>query len=186
MDDRVIVQMYLDRDEDAILKTKEKYEAYCYAISNDILENYEDAQECVNDTYLRAWNSIPPQKPVRLSTYLGKIVRNLSFDRYKKNTATKRGGGQMKLILDELEDIVSENNTPVDEVERKELIRTINEYLTNVSKRKRQLFVCRYWYADSIRNIANRYNMTENYVSVILNRMRAELRTYLSERGFEL
>lgn len=186
MDDRVIVQMYLDRDENAILKTKEKYEAYCYTISNNILENYEDAQECVNDTYLRAWNSIPPQKPVRLSTYLGKIVRNLSFDRYKKNMATKRGGGQMELILDELEDIVSENNTPVDEVERKELIRTINAYLANVSQRKRQLFVYRYWYADSIRNIADRYNMTENYVSVILNRMRAELRIYLSERGFEL
>ena len=181
MDDKVIVQMYLDRDENAILKTKEKYEAYCYAISNNILGNYEDAQECVNDTYLRVWNSIPPQKPVRLSTYLGKIVRNLSFDRYKKNTATKRGGGQTKLILDELEDIISERNTPVDEVERKELIRTINEYLANVSQRKRQLFVCRYWYADSIRNIADRYNMT-----VILNRMRAELRIYLSERGFEL
>jgi len=90
------------------------------------------------------------------------------------------------LILDELEDIISERNTPVDEVERKELIRTINEYLANVSQRKRQLFVCRYWYADSIRNIADRYNMTENYVSVILNRMRAELRIYLSERGFEL
>lgn len=90
------------------------------------------------------------------------------------------------MILDELEDIISERNTPVDEVERKELIRTINEYLANVSQRKRQLFVCRYWYADSIRNIADRYNMTENYVSVILNRMRAELRIYLSERGFEL
>ena len=90
------------------------------------------------------------------------------------------------MILDELEDIISERNTPVDEVERKDLIRTINEYLANVSQRKRQLFVCRYWYADSIRNIADRYNMTENYVSVILNRMRAELRIYLSERGFEL
>ena len=90
------------------------------------------------------------------------------------------------MILYELEDIISERNTPVDEVERKELIRTINEYLANVSQRKRQLFVCRYWYADSIRNIADRYNMTENYVSVILNRMRAELRIYLSERGFEL
>ena len=90
MDDKVIVQMYLDRDENAILKTKEKYEAYCYAISNNILGNYEDAQECVNDTYLRVWNSIPPQKPVRLSTYLGKIVRNLSFDKYMRNSARIR------------------------------------------------------------------------------------------------
>ena len=101
MDDKVIVQMYLDRDENAILKTKEKYEAYCYAISNNILGNYEDAQECVNDTYLRVWNSIPQQKPVRLSTYLGKIVRNLSKDRKKQNTATKTTTRQTKLNIQE-------------------------------------------------------------------------------------
>ena len=118
MDDKQILDLYWERSEAAISETSNKYGKYCRYLAFHILHNAEVGEVCVNDTYLRVWNSIPPQKPVRLSTYLGKIVRNLSFDRYKKHTATKRGGGQTKLILDELEDIISERNTPVDEVER--------------------------------------------------------------------
>lgn len=102
MDDKSIVQLYWSRDEKAISATAEKYGAYCQTIANNILGNTEDAKECVNDTYLNAWNSIPPHRPENLATYLGKITRNLSFNRYKKNRAKKRSGGQIPLILEEL------------------------------------------------------------------------------------
>ena len=107
MDDEKIVQLYWNRDEQAIPATAQKYGNYCTSIAKNILGNLEDAEECVNDTYLNAWNSMPPHRPGVLSTFLGKIVRNLSFNRYKYNTADKRGGGELPLVLDELSDLVS-------------------------------------------------------------------------------
>ena len=144
----------------------------------------EDAQECVNDTYLNTWNSIPPQRPKMLSTYLGKITRNLSFNLYKKNKAKKRGGSQIPLVLDELAEIISDSANPEEEWDRKEIVEVINSFLSSIPSDKRKMFVCRYWYADSIKSIAEKFGMTESNVSVTLNRLRKKLHNYLLERGF--
>ena len=186
MDDHTIVQMYWRRDTNAIRETSKKYGKYCLVIARNILENNEDAEECVNDTYLNTWNSIPPNRPDRLSTYLGKIVRNLSFNLYKKNRTKKRGTGQITLVLDELSDVIADPSKPEEEWNCRLLSETINDFLSELPADKRDIFVCRYWYADSITDISRRFKMTENSVSVSLNRMRNQLKQYLAERGFEL
>lgn len=186
MDDAKIVRLYWDRDEQAISATAEKYGSYCASIAKNILGNREDAEECVNDTYWNAWNSIPPNRPSILATFLGKIVRNLSFNRYKHNTADKRGGGQATAVLDEIAEVVSDTNTVEQEIGRKELVQAIDSFLDRLPSDKKRIFVCRYWYFDSISDIASRVGMTQNNVSVTLNRLRLKLRKYLLERGFEL
>ena len=186
MDDAKIVQLYLDRDEQAIPATAGKYGNYCSSIANNILGNYEDAEECVNDTYLNTWNSIPPHKPQMLSTFLGKIVRNLAFNKYKHNTADKRGGGEIASVLDELASCVSGNENVEQSYEYKELVAAINDFLSTLPTAKRNVFVCRYWYTDSISDIAARFDMTYSAVSMTLNRLRNKLHNYLIERGYEL
>ena len=164
MDDAKIVQLYWDRNEQAISATADKYGNYCAAIAQNILGNSQDTEECVNDTYLNAWNSMPPHRPNILATFLGKITRNLALNKYKHNTA------------DNVEQ----------EINRKELILAISHFLKKLPSDKRNIFVCRYWYFDSISDIAAHFDMTENNVSVTLNRLRLKLRNYLLERGFEL
>jgi RNA polymerase sigma-70 factor (ECF subfamily) len=186
MDDPKIVQLYWDRDEQAIPATADKYGRYCTAIAKNILGSNEDAEECVNDTYLNAWNSMPPHRPSVLSTFLGKLTRNLSFNRYKHNTADKRGGGETTAVLDELLEIVSDTDSVEQEINRKELVKAIDTFLGTLSADKRGIFICRYWYFDSISTIASSFGMTENNVSVNLNRTRLKLHNYLLERGFEL
>ena len=186
MDDAKIVQLYWDRSEQAIPATADKHGNYCTSIAKNILGNKEDAEECVNDTYLNAWNSMPPHRPNILSTFLGKIVRNLSIKRYKHNTAGKRGGGQAIVVLDEIAEFVSDTDSVEQEIDRKELVKAIDSFLDRLPTDKKSIFVCRYWYFDSISDIANRFGMTENNVSVTLNRLRLKLHNYLLERGFEL
>lgn len=186
MEDHEIVQMYFDRDEKAIDATAKKYDFYCLSIAENILGNKEDAKECVNDTYLNTWNSIPPFRPTMLSTYLGKIVRNLSFNLYKKNKSQKRGGGQIPLVLEELSEIIADSNSLEVRWNQKQLSEAFNSFLADLPEEKRKAFVCRYWYADSIKEIGKRFGMTENSVSVTLNRLRSKLHNYLIERGFEL
>lgn len=186
MDDTKIIQLYWDRDKQAITATAEKYGSYCTAIARNILGSCEDAEECVNDTYLNAWNAIPPHRPSVLSAFLGKLTRNLSIKRYKRNTAAKRGGGQAALVLDEIAELVSDTDTVERELDRKELVKAIDAFLGTLSAEKRCLFVRRYWYFDSISQIAVGFGMTENNVSVTLNRLRLKLHNYLSERGFSL
>lgn len=186
MDDEKIVKLYWERDEQAIPATADKYGHYCTSIARNILGNKEDTEECVNDTYLQAWNAIPPYRPSILSTFLGKITRNLSFNRYKHNTAGKRGGGQTMMVLDEIAELVSDTNTIEQEINRKELIQTIDDFLNELPVDKRKIFVCRYWYFDCVSDIASQFRMTENHVSVTLNRLRKKLHNYLLERGFEL
>ena len=186
MDDAKIVQLYWDRDEQAIPVTANKYGNYCTSIAINILGNREDAEECVNDTYMNAWNSMPPHRPNILSTFLGKIVRNLSIKRYKHNTADKRGGGQATVVLDEIAEFVSDTDSVEKEIDHRELVKAIDSFLDRLPTDKRSIFVCRYWYFDSVSDIANRFGMTENNVSVTLNRLRLKLHNYLLERGFEL
>ena len=186
MEDAQIVQLYWDRNEEAIPVTAQKYGSYCTAIAQNILGSYEDAEECVNDTYLNAWNTMPPHKPSILATFLGKITRNLSFNRYKHNTAQKRGGGELPAVLDELSSCVSGKDDIEQGIIQKELVLAINDFLSILPSEKRKLFVCRYWYADSIASIADRFGMTQGAVAMTLNRLRRKLYNYLSDRGFVL
>ncbi len=186
MEDAKIVQLYWDRDEQAIPATSDKYGSYCASIARNILGNAEDAEECVNDTYLHAWNAMPPHRPKMLSTFLGKLTRNLSLNRCRHNDAEKRGGGQSAAVLDELAELVSGGGEPEQEIDRRELLEAINVFLDELPRDKRRIFVCRYWYFDSVSEIAARFGLTENRVSVTLSRLRRKLHDYLSERGFML
>ena len=186
MDDSKIVQLYWDRDEQAIPATSDKYGTYCISIAQNILGNQEDAEECVNDTYMSAWNSMPPHRPKILSVFLGKITRNLSLNRYKQNTAGKRGGREVPVVLDEIAELVSDTGSVEQEVDRKELVKAIDAFLDRLPTDKRSIFICRYWYFDSVSKIAARFRTTENHVSVTLNRLRVKLHNDLLERGFDL
>lgn len=186
MDDGQIVQFYWDRDERAIPATADKYGNYCTSIAKNILGNPEDAEECVNDTYMRAWNSMPPHRPNVLSAFLGKITRNVSLNRYKQNTADKRGGGEVPAVLEEIAELVSDTDSVEQEVDRRELVKAIDAFLDGLPTEKRSLFLCRYWYFDSVSNLASRFGMTENHVPVTLNCLRQKLQNYLLERGFDL
>ena len=186
MDDNDIIQLYWDRDESAIVFTSEKYGHYCKAVAKNILNSDEDAEECVNDTYLKAWNSMPMMWPKQLAVYLGKITRNLSFNKYKHIRAEKRGSGEMALVLDELAECVSGIEDVENAVDYKELVNSINMFIQKLSPKKQNIFVRRYWYADSVSEIAKAYGMMPASVSKTLERTRKQLKTYLTERGFEL
>lgn len=186
MDDSRIVELFWSRDESAVSAVAEKYGGYCRSIAFGILGSAEDAEECLSDTWLGAWNSIPPHRPSVLRTFLGRITRNLSFNKYKRDRAEKRGGGGISLVLDELAECVSGGEDPAQELNRRELIAEINSFLCSLTEQKRGVFVARYWYAESMSAIAGRFGMSENNVSVTLNRLRKQLRAHLSERGFEI
>lgn len=186
MDDNGIIRLYWDRNDQAISVTSEKYGRYCRSIAKNILNNDEDAEECVNDTYLNAWNSMPEHWPEQLSTFLGKITRNLSFNKYKHNCAEKRGGGETALVLDELADCVSGTGSVEQVIDRRELVMAINSFVRNLSTEKRNMFVRRYWYADPVSKIAKDCGMLQGSVSKALERTRKQLKAYLTERGFEL
>ena len=186
MEDYEIVELFWERNESGILHMEEKYGNYCMSIAINVLASLEDAEECVNDTYLKAWNSIPPHKPEFLSTFLGKIVRNLSFDRYRNRTAKKRGGGETTVILDELSQCVSGGETPDSYFDSKELISTINNWLNTLTREKFCVFLWRYWYAVPISEIARKLGKSEKSVTATLFRIRAKLKVYLIERGYEI
>lgn len=186
MEDSRIVQLYWDRDENAIAASSEKYGGYCRSIAGNILGSGEDAEECVSDTWLAAWNAMPPQRPLVLATFLGKLTRNLAFNRYKHDRADKRGGGEAAAILDELAECVSGRDDVEEELDRRELVRAINDFLETLPPEKRGIFLCRYWHSEPIAAIARRYGMKEGAVSMTLNRLRPKLRDYLTERGFDI
>ena len=186
MEDSRIIELYWSRDEGAIAATSEKYGAYCRSVAMNILRSAEDAEECVSDTWLGAWNSIPPKRPSVLRTFLGRITRNLSFNKYKRDRAEKRGGGEISAVLDELAECVSGSESPEQELARSELAAEINGFLGALPLKKRSIFVSRYWYAESVSDIAKRCGMSETNVSVTLNRLRAQLREHLTERGYEI
>ena len=186
MDDQEIVRLYWDRNEQAIEKSSEKYGAYLSSIARNILADRLDAEECVNDTWFQAWNAIPPHRPAILSAFFAKITRNLAFDCYKKQHRAKRGGHNIDLVLDELEEVVSGKDDPEQKIMEKELREEISRFLKTLPKEKRYMFILRYWYADSIPAIAGRFHVSRDNVSVTLNRVRKQLRTYLTERGYEI
>lgn len=186
MQDAEIVRLYWDRNEQAVEASSAKYGAYVSAIARNILNDREDAAECVNDTWLHAWNAMPPHKPAVLAAFFGKITRNLSFDRYKKLHREKRGGYGVDLVLEELEEIVSGQEDPERQILGKELVSEIDRFLKTLPREKRCMFILRYWYAAGIPEIAGRFHLTRDNVSVTLSRIRRQLRTYLTERGYDI
>lgn len=181
MDDSAIVKLYFARSEQAIRETDAQYGKYCYAIAYNILANREDSEESVNDTYLSVWNAIPPKRPVSLAPFLGKIVRHISIDMWRKQSAAKRGGGQMPLVLDELQECISAGESPEKQYEEKELAGRVAAFVSGLSQTERRVFVCRYWYLDSAVQIAERFGFTESKVNSMLHRLRKKLKKFLEQ-----
>lgn len=181
MDDKGIVELYFTRSENAIKETAAKYGGYCYTISYNILSSREDAQECVNDTYLAAWNSIPPQRPAVLLAFLGKISRYISLDRWKSRSRAKRGGGELPLCLEELEECVSGQESIEDSTIRKELLGAVNRFLGQLPDTERRVFLCRYWYMVSVADISKRFGFSQSKVTSMLHRTRGKLNAYLQK-----
>ena len=165
MEDRQIVQLYWDRDQQAIACCKEKYGIYCFSVANHILESREDSEECVNDTWFSAWNRIPPHRPGALRMFLAKITRGLAFNRFKARYAQKRGGGQLPLVLDELGECV-------------------RQFVAQLPARDGDVFLRRYFFTESVKEIAEGYGLTENHVSVVLSRTRKKLKDHLTKEGY--
>ena len=183
MEDQGIVALFFDRSEQAIAETDKKYDAYCYAIAYNILACREDSQECVSDTYLRAWNTIPPKKPRLLNAFLGKITRHISIDRWRRLGAKKRGGGEVTLALEELGDCADGKSLEA-EASRRELNRLLNTFLTSLPETERNVFLCRYWYLDSVETIGTITGFSQSKVTSMLHRTRGKLRTLLSQEGY--
>ncbi|MBQ3569768.1 MAG: RNA polymerase sigma factor [Methanocorpusculum sp.] len=183
MEDARIIDLYWERAETAIEKTSEKYGSYCYAIAYNILANNEDAAESVNDTYLCAWNSMPPHRPNSLSTFLGKITRRIAIDKWRGLNAVKRGSGETILAYNELSDCIPSHHSVEQEVEAADLAEIIRDFLMRLSQTERRVFICRYWYFDSITDISNQFNFSEGKIKMMLHRTRKRLMKYFVERG---
>ena len=180
MEDMGIIDLYWARDERAVEETERKYGGYCRSISYHILKNRQDAEECVNDAYVRAWNAMPPQRPISLGAFLGKIVRNLSLNRYRWNTARRRSG-QVPLVLEELADATAHSLEQA--LEQAELGRLLDKFLRSLPQKDCCIFLRRYWYMDPLEEIARRYRMPLGSVKSSLHRSRKKLRTYLEQKG---
>lgn len=186
MEDYQIIELYWNRDENAIAETDRKYGKYCRKIAYNILFDREDTEECTNDTYLQTWNTIPPHNPERLSTYVGKICRNLAINLYEKNTAAKRGGAESDACLEELENVLGAPSEAEEQADLHFLTDTINTFLARSDKQSRILFVQRYWYMMSVKDIARENRMSESKVKMSLLRTREKLREYLQKEGYEV
>lgn len=186
MNDREIVGLFLDRDESAIKAVSDKYMNYCAKIAGNILGSYDEAEDCVNEALMKAWESIPPHEPEVIATYLGKLTRNIAINRRRQSLARKRGRGDAELVLGELSELVPDNENVERTFDAKELVREINDFLRTLPELKRNIFICRYWYCDSISEIAAEFAVSRNKVYVTLNRVRKSLREYLRKRGYEL
>lgn len=183
MEDAQIVALYWQRNERAIDETKAKYSSYCLSIAYNILGSVDDAQECENDTYLAAWNAMPPHSPGLLSTFLGKLTRRISLDRRKVNTAQKRGGGNITLSLDELAGCIPDKHTFHDTLQARELAQILSRFLHALPAQQRYFFVRRYWYCDTVAQIAKHCACSESKVKMSLLRTRQKLLEYLKKEG---
>jgi RNA polymerase sigma factor (sigma-70 family) len=184
LEDSNIIDMLFRRDESALMEARRKYETYCRSIAHSILDNPEDEEECLNDLWLRVWNSIPPQHPQNLMAYLGKIARNLSLDKYRENHRQKRGGGAFELALEEMDFVISELNTVDGEYEYKELSAIIDSFIRTLPAGEHRIFVHRYWYFRDISQIAKIEQLKPQRVTHILFKIRKALRNYLKKEGF--
>lgn len=179
LQDHEIVALYHARDEKAIHHSQQQYGRYCHTVAMNVLNSPPDAEECVNDTWLAAWNSMPPQKPHSLRAYLGKLTRNLSLNRLK-SLRRERRDVRLTMTFEELEDCIP----APDETESYLVCQWLDEYLATLSKLDRQLFVGRYWYNYKVKDMARHYGLSSNAVTKRLTRAREGLRSYLTERGY--
>lgn len=186
VEDREILQLFDERDENAISAASEKYGAYLAKIAESITGSRQDAEEVVNDVLLKAWELIPPNKPERLSAFLGKLARNAAILRLRALRTDKRGSGKVPMVLDEISEIVSGNSDVEKEFENRELMREISAFIRKLPLLKRDLFVCRYWYCMSARELSERFDVSESCVTTTLCRVRAKLKAHLRKRGYDL
>lgn len=184
MDDVQIIDLYNARDEKAITETESKYGKYCLSIARNILWNMQDCQECVNDTWLQAWNTIPPKKPGCLRLFLGTITRNLSINRRKENTRLKRGGGQWDLALEEVGEFVPAGDTVETAMEEQAFLETVTRFLRTLPEREQGIFLRRYFYMESTPQIASFFRTTQGNVLKSLSRTRQKLKVYLEQEGY--
>lgn len=185
MEDQLIIKLFFQRSESAITKLSEKYGNLCKSLSYNILKNHQDAEECVNDAYLAAWNTIPPQEPKPLSAYICRITRNLSLKRYHANTAQKRNN-YYDAVLEEFQDCLESTAAVEDVILVKELSQQVNSFLGTLKVKDRVIFIQRYWFCDSIPEIAKKLGVSANYVTVHLHRTREKLKKYLKKEGLLL
>lgn len=183
MEDKDIIDLYWQRSDRAIRESESKYGSYCRAVAKRILHNEEDAEECVSDTWLHAWNAMPTDRPERLSLYLGRLCRWLSLNRLRDSARLRRGGGETTLALEELDTVLADRADTEKEVETKEIVNIIKNYVNQLDEPERSIFLCRYWYMASIQEIASRCGFGESKVKSILARSRKKLRLHLEKEG---
>lgn len=184
MEDTKILDLYFARDQQAIAETDRKYGGYCFSLANSILKNQQDAEETVSDTYFHTWNAIPPQRPAVLRLFLAKITRNLSFTRWRSYSAEKRGGGELNLVLEELEECLAAPGGVEDSIQGKELAKAIRSFLDTIPQREQDLFLRRYFFVETSEAIAQRYGMKQGTVLRTLSRIRKKLKDYLTQEGY--
>lgn len=182
MNDKDIIRLFFDRDETAIEQTSKKYRSYCYAVADRILHNAEDDEECLNDVWLAAWDTIPPNDPPSLCVYLGRLTRNISVRMLRRINRKKRGK-ELTVYLEELSETLPSENDTGSALEHAELQRLLSDFLSRQNMLNRDLMICRYYYLDSIEEIAARFDLTQNQVKLRLFRMRKKLRDYLQKEG---
>lgn len=182
MEDRQIIDMYFERNQDAVLYTQQKYGKYCYKIAFNILKNFEDSSECENDTYIETWNAIPPHRPSIFSAFLAKITRRLSISKLRSNTAKKRCSHD-NVCFEELSECISDKSEVYDTIEVEELKDIIEKFLKKRSADERNIFICRYFYADSIEDISKQFGFSQSKVKTTLHRNRKELKEHLIKEG---
>ena len=186
MEDKDIIGLFRNRSEDAIRETAKKYGKHCHYIAYNILYNEQDSEECVNDTYFNAWGNIPPHNPDKLSSYLGKITRNLALNKWDYYNADKRGNGQVLAVLEELQECIPSSDTVEQLVDEIHFSNVFNSFLASLPKHKRIIFMRRYWYMSSIKEICADFNMSESKVKMLLFRLRNDFRVYLEKEGVRI
>lgn len=184
MEDKEIIGMFWGRDESAIQRAKEKYGSYCAAIAGNILGDHQDVEEILSDTWLRAWNTIPPKRPEHLKLYLARIARNLAFDRFRADSRAKRGGGEMTLALEELRECLPAPGNPEEQLAARELKKCINAFLWTLPGRDREIFLLRYFSVESTAAIAKKFRLSEAGVRTVLSRTRRKLKEHLKKEGY--
>ena len=186
MDDQEIIARFFARDEEGLTAARARYEPYCAAVARSFLNDPRDQEECLSDTWLRAWNAIPPQRPRSLGAFLAKITRNLAINRLRDGNAQRRGGGQVPLALEELGECVSLEGSPEGELDRQAAEEALNRFLDGLPPLQREVFLRRYWYLDSIEDIARRAGWSKSRVTTTLHRLRVRLRAHLIQEGFDV
>lgn len=184
--DSEIIKLFFERNEDAIQYSDNKYGGYCAKIAYNILYDFEDAKECVNETWLQSWNSIPPQKPDKLGIYFGRICRNLSINLFQKYSAEKRGGLNTDIALDELNEVIGKTSDVQEYLDESSLKDSINSFLRTIDEKNRKIFVRRYYYLSTVKEISDEYGLSQSNVKMSLSRTREKLREWLIQDGYDL